>query len=311
MLYGKGKYRYELVEGWAKLPAGESFMDVGGVCTDPQGRVYVLSRTEYPITVFDRDGHLVSRWGKGIFARAHGSCIAPDGSIWCTDDRNHTVCKYTPEGTLLKTLGTKDKPSDTGYHEAADLFERIASITHGGAPFNRPTGVAIAPSGEIYIADGYGNARVHRFTAEGELISSWGEPGPGPSQFRLPHHLCVDKTNRVWVADRENSRVQIFREDGKFITQWTDLFRPTAVCIDKDDIVYVSELCMRISVFTIDGELLARWGNDGDLGENRLLVAPHVLTVDSQGDLYLGEVAMTHAKLNRGARTLQKFARRA
>jgi sugar lactone lactonase YvrE len=117
---------------------------------------------------------------------------------------------------------------------------------HGGAPFNRPTGVAIAPSGEIYIADGYGNARVHRFTAEGELISSWGEPGPGPSQFRLPHHLCVDKTNRVWVADRENSRVQIFREDGKFITQWTDLFRPTAVCIDKDDIVYVSELCMRI-----------------------------------------------------------------
>ena len=126
MLYGKGKYRYELVEGWAKLPAGESFMDVGGVCTDPQGRVYVLSRTEYPITVFARGGHVVSRWGKGIFARAHGSCIAPDGSIWCTDDRNHTVCKYTPDGTLLKTLGTKDKPSDSGYHEAADLFERLA-----------------------------------------------------------------------------------------------------------------------------------------------------------------------------------------
>jgi sugar lactone lactonase YvrE len=310
MLYGQGKYRFELVDGWAKLPAGESFMDVGGVCTDPQGRVYVLSRTEYPITVFDRDGKMVSRWGKGLFARAHGSCIGPDGSIWCTDDRNHTVSKFTPEGKLLKTLGTKGTPSDTGYHEAADLFERIASITHGGPPFNRPTGIAFAPSGEIYIADGYGNARVHRFSAEGELIASWGEPGPGPSQFRLPHNLCVDKSNRVWVADRENSRIQIFREDGKFLSQWTDLFRPTGVCIDKDDIVYVSELCMRISVFDLDGKLLARWGNDGNMGEDRLFVAPHVITVGDRGDLYVGEVAMTHAKLNRGARTLQKFARR-
>ncbi len=311
MVYGQGKYRYELVQGWAKLAAGESFMDVGGVCTDPQGRVYVLSRTEFPITVFDRDGHVVSRWGKGVFARAHGSCIGPDGSIWCTDDRNHTVSKFTPEGKVLKTLGTKDKPSDTGYHDAADLFERIATITVGGAPFNRPTGIAFAPSGDIYITDGYGNARVHRFTSQGELIDSWGEPGPGPGQFRLPHNLCVDKWSRVWVADRENHRIQIFGADGKFLTQWTDLFRPTAVCIDNDDIVYVSELCMRISVFTLDGRLLARWGNDGDLGENRLFVAPHVITVDDRGDLYVGEVAMTHAKLNRGARTLQKFARRA
>jgi len=119
----------------------------------------------------------------------------------------------------------------------------------------------------------------------------------------------VDTWGRVWVADRENHRIQIFREDGKFLTQWTDLFRPTAVCIDKDDVVYVSELCMRISVFTMDGRLLARWGNDGNLGEDRLFVAPHVLAVDNRGDLYVGEVAMTHAKLNRGARTVQKFAR--
>jgi DNA-binding beta-propeller fold protein YncE len=276
------------------------------VCTDPQGRVYVLSRTEYPITVFDRDGKMVYRWGKGLFARAHGSCIGPDGSIWCTDDRNHTVSKFTPEGKLLKTLGTKDKPSDTGYHEAADLFERLASITHGGPPFNRPTGVAFAP-GEIYIADG-GNARCIASRRRGADLL--GASQPGPSQFRLPHNLCVDKSNRVWVADRENSRIQIFREDGKFLAQWTDLFRPTGVCIDKDDIVYVSELCMRISVFDLDGKLLARWGNDGNMGEDRLFVAPHVITVDDRGDLYVGEVAMTHAKLNRGARTLQKFARR-
>ncbi len=311
MTYGKGKFQYELVDNWAKLPAGESFFDVGGVCTDPQGRVYVLSRSAYPISVFNRDGSLVTRWGQGHFARAHGSCIGPDGAIWCTDDRNHTVSKFTPEGKLLKTLGTKDQPSDTGYREGGDLFERIASITHGGGPFNRPTGVAIAPSGELYISDGYANARIHRFSADGgALISSWGEPGPGPSQFRLPHNLTVDRFNRVWVADRENHRVQIFREDGKFLNQWTDLFRPTDVRIDAEDIVYVSELCMRVSIFTIDGQPLARWGNEQHAADNRLFMAPHVIAVDPWGDLYVGEVAMTHAKVDRGARTVQKFARK-
>jgi DNA-binding beta-propeller fold protein YncE len=309
MIYGQGKFRYELVDRWAKLPEGESFMDVGGVCVDAQDRVYVLSRSAYPISVFDREGTIVTRWGKGHFQRAHGSCIGPDGSLYCTDDRNHTVSKFTPEGTLLMTLGTKDKPSDTGYREALDLFERIASITHGGPPFNRPTGIAIAPSGDLYIVDGYGNARVHRFTPKGDLVASWGEPGPGPSQFRLPHNLRVDRLNRVWVVDRENHRIQIFSEDGKFITQWTDLFRPTDVCIDKDDIVYVSELCRRISIFTLDGKLLARWGNESHPPDKPLFVAPHTLVVDSHGDLYVGEVSLTHAKVDKGPNTLQKFVR--
>lgn len=310
MIYGHGKFTYELVDGWAQLPPGESFVDVSGVCTDPQGRVYVLSRSTFPILVFDREGHLLSRWGKGLFQRAHGSCIAPDGSIWCTDDRNHTVTQYTPEGTLLKTLGTKDKPSDTGYRETGDVFERLMSITHGGPPFNRPTGVAIGPSGDIYVCDGYANCRVHRFNAQGELLASWGEPGSGPGEFRLPHNLYVDKWNRVWVADRENHRVQIFREDGRFLTQWTDLYRPTDVRMDAEDVVYVTELPRRISIFTLDGRLLARWGNEGHSDQDRLFVAPHALAVDARGDLYVGEVAMTHGKVDRGARTLQKFARR-
>jgi sugar lactone lactonase YvrE len=310
MIYGQGKFRYELIDGWAKLPQGESFVDVGGVCVDAHGRVFVLSRSAYPISVFDREGTIVTRWGKGHFQRAHGSCIGPDGSLYCTDDRNHTVSKFTPDGRLLMTLGTKGKPSETGYREALDLFERIASITHGGPPFNRPTGIGIAPSGEMYVVDGYGNARVHRFTPQGDLVSSWGEPGPGPSQFRLPHNLWVDKWSRVWVVDRENHRIQIFREDGTFITQWTDLFRPTDVCIDKDDIVYVTELCRRVSIFTLDGELLARWGNEAHPSEHPLFVAPHAVAVDSRGDLYVGEVSMSHAKVDKGANTLQKFARR-
>ncbi len=289
MVYGQGKFRYELVDGWAKLPEGESFMDVGGVCVDGKDRVYVLSRSTYPITVFDRSGVIVTRWGQGHFQRAHGSCIGPDGSLYCTDDRNHTVSKFTPDGRLLLTIGSKDKPSDTGYREGQDLFERIASIKRGGPPFNRPTGIAIARSGEMYVVDGYGNARVHRFTPQGELVSSWGEPGPGPSQFRLPHNVWLDRSGRVWVVDRENHRIQIFSADGQFITQWTDLFRPTDVCIDGEEIVYVSELCRRISIFSLSGELLARFGNENHPPEDPLFIAPHAIAVDSHGDLYVGK----------------------
>ncbi len=310
MIYGQGKFRYELVENWARLPKGESFVDVGGVCVDAHDRVYVLSRSTQPISIFASDGTSVSRWGQGHFQRAHGSCIGPDGALYCTDDRAHTVSKFTPEGALLQTLGTKGKPSDTGYREAADLFERLASITHGGSPFNRPTGVAIAPSGALYVTDGYGNARVHRFTPKGELVASWGEPGPGPSQFRLPHNLWVDREGRVWVVDRENHRIQIFREDGKFLTQWTDLFRPTDICMDSEGAVYVTELCRRVSVFTPDGDLLARWGNESHPAEHPLFVAPHAVAVDSRGDLYVGEVSQTHAKVDKGVNTLQKFTRK-
>ncbi|HYL82241.1 MAG TPA: peptidyl-alpha-hydroxyglycine alpha-amidating lyase family protein, partial [Candidatus Acidoferrum sp.] len=259
----------------------------------------------------DRNGGIVLRWGQGFFGRAHGSCVGPDGAFFCTDDRKHTVSKFTPDGgTILMTLGMKDKPSQTGYREGPQLFERIASITHGGPPFNRPTGVGISSTGDIYVADGYGNARVHRFNSKGDLISSWGEPGPGPSQFRLPHNLWVDKSGRVWVADRENSRIQIFREDGKFLTQWTDLIRPTDVCI-HDDVVYVTELCRRVSIFTLEGELLSRWGNEGHAVEDPLFYAPHAVAVDSRGDLYVGEVSMTEAKVDRGGRALQKFTRKA
>ncbi|NIM44588.1 MAG: hypothetical protein GTN80_02625 [Nitrososphaeria archaeon] len=206
-------------------------------------------------------------------------------------------------------MGTKDKPSDTGHREAPDLWERIASIKRGGPPFNRPTGVALSSTGEIYVSDGYGNARIHKFSQDGKLLFSWGEPGPAPGQFRLPHSIRIDKQDRVWVTDRENSRIQIFSDKGEFLTQWTDVIRPTDVFVD-DEIVYVSELCKRISVFTTEGKLLARWGNENHDVNDPLFVAPHVIAIDSRGDLYVGEVAMTHSKIDRGSRTIQKFTRK-
>lgn len=309
MLYGTGKYTYQQIEGWAKLQEGLSFLDIGSIAIDNKDKVYILNRSECPIMVFDPDGNLLKYWGKGYFKRAHGSCIGPDGSIYCTDDGEHIVTKFTPDGKVLMTLGNKGRPSDTGYRETSDLWERIASIKRGGPPFNKPTGVALSPKGEIYVSDGYGNARIHKFSQNGKLLFSWGEPGPAPGQFRLPHSIRVDKRNRVWVPDRENHRIQIFNDKGEFLAQWTDLIRPTDVFVD-DEVVYVSELCKRISIFTTDGKLLARWGNEKHDVNNPLFVAPHTIAVDSKGDLYVGEVAMTYAKIDRGSRTVLKFTRK-
>ncbi len=308
MQYGAGKYRYELVD-WAKLPYGWSFRDVAGIAIDKEDRVYVLNRSEHPIIVFDRDGNFASSWGEGFFNRPHGSCIGRDNSIYCTDDRKHIVAKFTPEGKLLMTLGNTGQATDTGYVETFDFWESLSTIARGASPFNRPTNVSVSPSGEIYVSDGYGNARIHKFSADGKLLLSWGEPGGEPGQFRLPHSVRVDKEGRAWVVDRENNRIQIFDRNGEFLTQWTSFVRPTDLFIDEDDIVYVSELSKRVGIFTTAGKLMARWGNPGRKKEEALFLAPHAIAVDSQGDIYVGEVSMTSMKVDRGSQTIQKFVR--
>jgi len=311
MSYGSGKYTYELVDGWAKYPKDWSILDVGGIAIDKQDRVYVFNRGAHPLMVFDREGKLQSSWGEGLFKRAHGSCIDSEGNIYCTDDENHTVRKFTSDGKLLMTLGTEDKPSDTGYIRKFDFFCSLATITRGGGPFNRPTGVAIGPSGNIYIADGYGNAQVHKFTADGKYLFSWGGPGTGPSQFRLPHNIWVDKKERVWIPDRENSRIQIFDGEGKLLKMWTDQLRPTDLFIDDEDTVYICDLADRVRVYTIDGKLLSEWTAEGTEREKALFIAPHAIALDSQGSIYVGEVAYTGSKIDRGPRAIQKFARKA
>ena len=310
-VYGAAEYTYELVDGWAKCPEGWSFLDVCGLSIDSQDRVYVLNRSAHPVMVFDREGNLLRSWGEGFFRRAHGTCIGRDGSVYCTDDYNHTVSRFSPEGELLMMLGDKDQPSDTGYVKQAEFFASLATIKRSGPPFNRPTGVALSASGEIYVSDGYGNARVHKFTPDGTLLFSWGEPGVAPGQFRLPHCVCTDGQDRVWVADRENNRIQIFDPQGKFLRQWTGIGRPDDIFIDGSGVVYVAELERGVAIFTMDGRLLARWGCQGGTSETDLFIAPHAIAVDSRGDLYVGEVCHTHCGIDRGARAVQKFARRA
>lgn len=304
MRYGTGNYTYEPVAGWLKLPEGFVLGDAGAIHVDPADRVWVFSRRH--LAVFDREGRFLNSWGQGFFERCHRGCVGPDGYVYIADDGNHTVSRLTREGDLKLTLGNKGRPSDTGYDRALGL----GSIQRGGPPFNRPTGVAVSSSGEIYVSDGQGNARIHKFAPDGRLLLSWGEPGSALMQFKSPHGIWVDKSDRVWVADRKNNRIQIFSAEGEFIDQWTDLKEPQTGWIDDDGTVYVAEAFQRISIFTGEGELLARWGNEGIDDATALFSAPHSIAVDSQGDLYVGEVAESRLKIDRGSRVVQKFVRR-
>lgn len=215
MIYGSNDYKYELVDGWVSILENESFRDIGAVCVDENDDVLVLNHSNNPLTVFDPDGHCKDVWSKGHFSdRPHGMEIGPDKAIYTTDDGNHTVKKFSPSGELLMYLGTEGEPSETGYRPATDLFEQLSSITRATGLFNRPTGVTVSDSGDIFVSDSYGNARIHKFSSEGELLHSWGTPEPSSGAFRLPHSVHVDGDDRVWVTDRENSRIQIFDADG-------------------------------------------------------------------------------------------------
>ena len=294
---GSGGYVFEVVENWAKLPEGWSFFEVSGVGVDRQDRVYVFSRGKHPVTVFDRDGTLLTSWGEGVFTRPHAVTMGPDDTIYLTDDGDHTVRKCTLEGRILRTIGAPGDPAPK----------------HSGRPFNRCTHVAVAADGALYITDGYGNARVHKFSPEGTLLFSWGEPGTDPGQFNLPHAIGVDRDGYLYVADRENHRIQVFDAKGRFETQWNNLFRPCGLFIDRRDPagerVYIGELGpslpvsdgvanlgARVGIYpagTTAQQPLARLGDRFPGSEPGQFVAPHSIATDSRGDVYVGEVSWT------------------
>src|SRR5438045_3470182 len=254
MLVGESTLRFELVPDWEQLPGGWSHGDVAGVAVDSSDRVFVFNRGEHPVIIYNRDGSFVGSWGEGIFTRPHGITIHDD-VVYCADDTDHTVRALTLDGQLLWSLGTLNQPSDTGY--SPEGRSNLLSIKRGAGPFNRPTRLAVAPNGELYVSDGYGNARIHRFSPKGELIQSWGEPGSKPGQFNLPHSVWVHTDGRVFVCDRENDRVQIFRRSGELLEMWTDLTRPGDLLIDAFNNVFVGEMAWNTDEAHLDGRPFA------------------------------------------------------
>lgn len=326
MIVGSGEFQFQANAAWARWPDNWNVSEVAAVATDSRDRVFVFNRGDHPVSVFSPGGEFLCSWGEGDFTRAHGITITADDLVWCVDDLGHTVKKYTLEGKLLLTLGVRGQPSDTG---ATSIDYR--TITHAGPPFHYPTDLAVAPSGDLYISDGYGNARVHRFSAEGKLLHSWGEPGAGPGQFHVPHGIAIDRNGIVFVADRENSRVQRFSSEGRFLSEWIGLARPSEVLIDDRDRVWIAELGYRagmwpgtsapadapggrVSVFDAAGVLLTRWGGGDDPTAAGDFFAPHDLWLDRQGSLYVAEVVRSAWKGDPARvatfHTLQKFTPR-
>jgi sugar lactone lactonase YvrE len=328
MIVGDGKYRYEYVDGWEQLPDGWFHGDVAGVATDSQNRVYVFNRSEHPVIIYDEDGKFLDAWGDDKqFPRPHGITIVDD-IMYLADDTDHTVRKCTLDGRVLMTLGTSGQPSDTGYR--ANAPSNLTSIERGAGPFNRPTRLSIAQNGDLYVADGYGNARIHRFTAGGELVKSWGGPGTGPGEFMLPHSVWAHTNGEIWVCDRENDRMQIFTENGDLLRMWTNVRRPGDIYIDADNVVYVGEMSWEkgetslagkvwpetyvseLSIRDIDGNVITKWGGDDPCGAGGFS-SPHGLWVDSKGSIYVAEVTHTaltrYNRWNERCHSIVKYAR--
>ncbi len=270
---GSGAFTYDVEEGWGQLPEGIALGWVAAVACDSDDRVYVYSRSDLPMIIFDRDGTFVSTWGIEFLEDAHGLFIDGDDNLWCTERETHCVRRCTVAGDLLMTIGTPHKAGATG------------------EPFNLPTDLGVDSLGCLYVTDGYGNARVHKYSPQGDHLFSFGEPGSDPGQFDLPHCVRVDADDRVLVADRTNNRIQIFDTDGRYLQQWGDLRQPDTIHIDAEGVIYVAELEQRVSILDSSGDVLARWGCGERVDRpGEFLGCPHGIWTDSRGDLYVSEV---------------------
>jgi DNA-binding beta-propeller fold protein YncE len=272
---------YRRVAGWPKVPEDVKLGAVSGVATDSDDRVYVLHRGPKPVLVFDRDGKFLHSWGDDYLKTPHGLRIDASGYIWITDIGNHQVIKFDAKGKPLLTLGKKG--------EAGTSDDK----------FDRPTDVAVAPSGEFYVSDGYGNSRVLKFSAKGKLLKQWGKKGTGEGEFNLPHTVVLDAKRRVIVGDRENNRIQVFDADGKFLMQWKEGGAPYGLFHAGDRLFVADGVANWVKVLGPDGKALGRFGEKGTApGQLQL---PHMLCVDSHGDVYVTEI---------NGKRVQKFSAR-
>jgi sugar lactone lactonase YvrE len=293
---------WEVDAKWPQRPEGMLWGAVPGIAVDKSDNVYVFTRTEAPVQVYSPDGKLLRSWGKGIKSPHHLK-IDQGGFVWIADIGNHVVEKYTPEGKLLMTLGQKGKAGRDTKH------------------LNRPCDMAIGPDGNIYVADGYGNARVIVFDETGKYLREWGELGSAPGQFSIAHAIALDSKGRLFVADRNNVRIQVFTTGGKLLDVWNNIMVPWGFHMTQDDELWVCGSSPMQWRKTDDAlgcppkdQIMMKFAPTGKLMQMVSLPKGldglerpgdvnwvHCIALDSRGNMYLGDII---------GRRAQKFVRK-
>lgn len=267
---------HKLVADWPKLPAQWHLFECADVAVDSQDNVWIFHRGKRPVIKINKDGQVIGAWEDVPVSSAHGIKAAPDGSIWLIDVAGHSILKFTSTGKLQMVL------AQAGRAAAADNDAQYA--------FNRPTGIAFTPTGDFLISDGYVNSRVVQYTKDGKYVRHWGKKGTGDGEFDLVHDVALDKQGRIYVADRSNSRVQVFDAQGKFITKWTDVGQPWGLAYaEKENALYMADgLNNRVIKLNTEGQVLGQLGGFGK-APGQFDFAHH-LAVDSDGSIYVAEI---------------------
>jgi peptidylamidoglycolate lyase len=289
---------YQLVQAWPSLPADYILGNPVGIGIDTAQNIVVFHRAdrEWPllgsmptsfitkktIIVLDKQtGKLLHSWGDSLFIMPHGLTVDHQNNIWVTDVGLHQVFKFTHEGQLLLKLGIAQRPGNDSLH------------------FNRPTDIAVAPDGSFYVSDGYRNSRVVKFNAAGQYLFEWGKAGNGPGEFDIPHAIDLDNKGHVYVADRENSRVQVFDSTGKFIVQYDNHKggKVYSVTVDKineqliaaDYITnYVTPKGSDIILIDSTGNRLQQFGRSGHY--TGPVTRLHDIAIDKEGNIYACDI---------------------
>lgn len=289
---------YDVDPTWPKRPAGlSSTGGVPGIAVDKDDNIWVLQRGADPVQIYRPDGTFVRSWGRDLFRSVHQIRFDPDGNVWIADFMGHVVQKFTTDGKLLVTLGTRDQPGEDATH------------------FFRPTDVVVTPQGDIFVTDGYGNRRVVHFDKNGKFVKTWGKYGAKPGEFVLPHSIVADSRGRLYVADRNIGRIQVFDQEGKSLDVWSGFIMPWSLQMTSRDELWVcgssphwwtregvapdvkDQVLMRLST---DGRIRQLWTlplgqrkaqlKEGEVQTPGGTFGVHAIALDTKGNIYIGDI---------------------